>query len=85
MNEEDWINDQNEEHFVQTGSDFTPEQRQIMHEIYVKYADKDGFVDWEDHTMNDSAWYIYMDKIIGIERDVNDLEDDGKFAVQDWS
>jgi len=84
MNVEDWINDQNEEHFVQTGSDFTPEQRQIMREIYVKYADKDGFVDWEDHTLGNSAWYRYMNEIIGLES-TNDLEDDGKFAVQDWS
>jgi len=85
MNEEEWINDQSEEHRIQTGSDFTPEQRVIMHDIYEKYHDADGFIDWENHELHNSAWYDYMTKIVGIDEGVNDLEDDGKFAVQDWS
>ena len=66
MDFEGWLYDQNEERYIQTGHDFTDDEIEWMQVIYEEYADQDGFVDWEDHDMHDSAWYYYMSEIVGL-------------------
>ena len=66
MGFEEWLFDQNEEHYIQTGHDFNDDQIEWMQVIYEEY-NEDGYVDWEDHEMHDSAWYYYMSEIIGLD------------------
>jgi len=62
----DWLIDQNEEHYIQSGKEFTDDEIEWMEIIYEEYSDN-GFVDWEDHEMHDSAWYYYMHEIVGLD------------------
>jgi hypothetical protein len=65
---ENWLFDQNEEHYIQTGRDFNDNEIEWMEAIYNEYADDEGFVDWTDHD-EDSAWWIYMSEIVGLDDD----------------
>jgi len=63
---EEWLFDQNEEHYIQSGRDFTDDQIEWMQVIWDEY-NEGGYVDWEHHEMHDSAWYYYMSEIIGLD------------------
>lgn len=65
MTIDEWVKEQNNMHRHHFGKDFDSEQLDIMREIYKKYA-KNGEIDWHDHTMYNSAWYEFMNKIVGI-------------------
>ena len=64
MGYEEWLFDQNEEYYIQTGREFNDDQIDWMRDIYESYADN-GFVDWSDHS-DGSAWYFYMAGVHGM-------------------
>jgi len=70
----EWFEDQQNEYWQQTGHDFNEAQAKRLCEIWTKYQ-VNGVINWEDHTLGDSAWYWYMKDVIGIEDEGPSYED----------
>lgn len=64
---DDWLIQQNEIHYHHYQKDYTNNELDIMGSIWEKYHDESGDINWDDHTMYNSAWYEFMTRIMGVE------------------
>jgi hypothetical protein len=59
------------DHFEHYKGEADDEQREWLEIIYEEYND-DGYIDWDNHHPEDSAWYYYMTEVLG--HDPADIE-----------
>lgn len=76
MDRDDWISDQIDNHWHHYHDDFSDEQLSWLEYIWDVYADDEGYVDWDRSGDHDTAWYILMSEVYGLDDDTIDRYSD---------